>query len=71
MITINAFLIIGTPNTAKHCVISIAVPSVDLFLLVRVERILQGDVDPAIDLYAKASTKDKDREKILTTLRVC
>lgn len=50
---------------------NIAVPSVDLWLLVRMERILQGDLDPAIDLYSKASIKDKDREKAVASVKVC
>eukprot|EP00026_Physarum_polycephalum_P000226 Phypoly_transcript_00226.p1 GENE.Phypoly_transcript_00226~~Phypoly_transcript_00226.p1 ORF type:complete len:1906 (-),score=310.18 Phypoly_transcript_00226:3-5720(-) len=56
-------------NGGKHCVANISLPSVDHWLLVRVERILQGDLDPAIDIYAKPSVKDKDREKALASLK--
>ena len=49
---------------------NISLPSVDHWLLVRVERILQGDLDPAIDLYAKPTVKDKDREKAIASVKV-
>lgn len=50
--------------------VNIAAASVDHWLLVRVDRVLQGDLDPAIDLYSKPSAKDKDREKALASVKV-
>lgn len=50
------------PSTlARSCIVSISKPSSDLFLVVRLEKVLQGDISECAEPYVR---DDKNKEKV-------
>ncbi|KAL7303214.1 hypothetical protein TKK_0004415 [Trichogramma kaykai] len=49
---------------ARNCVISISKPSPDLFLVVRLEKVLQGDISECAEPYIRDDKSDKNKEKV-------
>lgn len=47
---------------ARSCVMSINKPSPDLFLVVRLEKVLQGDISECAEPYLR---EDKNKEKVI------
>ena len=47
---------------ARSCVMSISKPSPDLFLVVRLEKVLQGDISECAEPYLR---EDKNKEKVM------
>lgn len=52
---------------ARSCVLSISKPSPDLFLVVRLEKVLQGDISECAEPYLR---DDKNKDKVMPELRV-
>jgi hypothetical protein len=49
----------------KRALFSVSSPSPDIFVVVRIEKVLHGDYDESVESYVKFdNVKDKDREKI-------
>lgn len=46
---------------ARSCIMSISKPSPDLFLVVRLEKVLQGDISECAEPYVR---DDKNKEKV-------
>lgn len=46
---------------ARNCVISINKPSPDLFVVVRLEKVLQGDISECAEPYVR---DDKNKDKV-------
>ncbi|XP_033216404.1 dedicator of cytokinesis protein 7 [Belonocnema kinseyi] len=46
---------------ARHCVLSISKPSPDLFLVIRLEKVLQGDISECAEPYIR---DEKNKEKV-------
>lgn len=46
---------------ARSCVMSISKPSPDLFLVVRLEKVLQGDISECAEPYLR---EDKNKDKV-------
>ena len=46
---------------ARTCVLSISKPSPDLFLVIRLEKVLQGDISECVEPYLR---DDKNKEKV-------
>ncbi|XP_017773052.1 PREDICTED: dedicator of cytokinesis protein 7 [Nicrophorus vespilloides] len=58
-----------TSTMARGCIIDITQPSADLFIVVRLEKVLQGDLNECIEPYMK-DDKNRDRTKA-TAVAVC
>ncbi|XP_024880092.1 dedicator of cytokinesis protein 6-like [Temnothorax curvispinosus] len=52
----------------RKCVLSINKPSPDLFLVVRLEKVLQGDISECAEPYLR---KDKNKDKVAATAAAC
>lgn len=50
-----------TSTLARSCVLSISKPSPDLFLVVRLEKVLQGDISECAEPYLR---DDKNKDKV-------
>lgn len=48
---------------ARSCVMSISKPSPDLFLVVKIEKVLQGDISECAEPYLR---EDKNKDKVIT-----
>ena len=49
-------------TTARSCVFDISTPSSDLFLVVKLEKVLQGDINEAAEPYLKEMNMDKVKQ---------
>ena len=49
-------------TTARSCVFDISTPSSDLFLVVKLEKVLQGDINEAAEPYLKEMDMDKVKQ---------
>ena len=50
------------PSTfAKTCVFDLSAPSPDIYLIIRLEKVLQGDINEVVEPYLR---DDKNREKV-------
>lgn len=47
---------------ARSCVLNITKPSSDLFLVVRLEKVLQGDISECAEPYLR---DDKNKDKVI------
>lgn len=47
---------------ARSCVLSINKPSPDLFLVVRLDKVLQGDISECAESYLR---EDKNKDKVI------
>lgn len=47
---------------ARSCVMSVSKPSPDLFLVVRLEKVLQGDISECAEPYLR---EDKNKDKVI------
>ncbi|XP_022913566.1 dedicator of cytokinesis protein 7 [Onthophagus taurus] len=50
-----------TSTLARACAFDVSYPSADLFIVIRLEKVLQGDINDCIEPYLK---DDKNREKL-------
>ncbi|KAJ8913567.1 hypothetical protein NQ315_017118 [Exocentrus adspersus] len=50
-----------TSTLARGCIFNISQPSSDLFIVVRLEKVLQGDISECVEPYLK---EDKNRDKL-------
>lgn len=55
-----------TSTLARSCVLSISKPSPDLFLVVRLEKVLQGDISECAEPYLR---EDKNKDKVTERIK--
>jgi len=53
---------------ARSCIFNITFPSSDIFLVIKLEKVLQGDVNDSFDHYIK---DDKNRERLKSNASLC
>lgn len=51
-------------SLARNCVLSISKPSPDLFLVIRLEKVLQGDISECAEPYIR-DEKNKEKVKLM------
>ncbi|ELR16168.1 Dedicator of cytokinesis [Acanthamoeba castellanii str. Neff] len=59
-------------RASKKALFRVAKPSADVYLVLRIEKVLQGDPEDSLDLYGKCdSIKEKDRERLEAHTKEC